>query len=110
MRDMSRAPSVVPNDATVYLVLDDFNSSGRAYRETDPAEADEKTVLADLIAGQFENPLQIIAFNVDEGWARDVSEDIARKLFNKVQTGDRVLSAAARHLIARHASDLVSND
>ena len=38
MRNVSRAPSVVPSDATVYLVLDDFADIGRAYRETDPAE------------------------------------------------------------------------
>ena len=104
MRNMSRAPSV----ATVYLVLDSFRAAGLAYRETDPNEADEKTVIADLIAGQFEAPVQVIAFNVEAGWARDVSEDIAHKLFDEVRKTDGTLSAAARSLISRHASDLVS--
>ena len=108
MRNMSRAPSVVPSDATIYLVLDEFGSAGLAYRETDPNEADEKTVIADLIAGLYEAPVQIIAFNVDEGWARDVSEDIARKVFDAVRQSDGTLSEAARSLISRHANDLVS--
>jgi hypothetical protein len=97
---------MVPGDATVYLVLDNFGS-GLAYRETDPAEADEKTVIADLITGQYEAPVQVIAFNVDEGWARDVSEDIARKVFDEVRKSERTLSEAARSLISRHAGDLV---
>jgi hypothetical protein len=29
-------------------------------------------VLADLLSGQFERPLRIVAFNIAEGWARDV--------------------------------------
>ena len=34
-------PPLSPShDGTVYLVLDDFGQLGRAYRETDPAEAD----------------------------------------------------------------------
>src|SRR5689334_21801459 len=108
MRSLSRAPSVVPADTTIYLVLDDFASAGLAYRETDPTEADEKTVVADLIAGQYEAPVQIIAFNVDEGWARDVSEDVARKVFDEARKSDRTLSAAARSLISRHAGDLIN--
>ncbi len=36
MRNLPRAPSVVPADATIYLVLDDFGSAGLAYRETGP--------------------------------------------------------------------------
>jgi hypothetical protein len=37
----------------VYLVLDDFGEIGRAYRETDEARADFKSLLEDLRAGQF---------------------------------------------------------
>jgi len=36
MREPGSTPSLVPsNNATVYLVLDDFGKLGRAYRETD---------------------------------------------------------------------------
>jgi hypothetical protein len=59
-------------DVTVHIVVDDFGQSGRAYRETAEEAADFKTVVDDLIAGQFNNPIRVIAFNVSEGWSRDV--------------------------------------
>jgi hypothetical protein len=46
---------------TVYLVLQDFGSFGQAYRETDPSQADRQTVLSNLLSGQYERPLRIVA-------------------------------------------------
>jgi hypothetical protein len=37
-------------------------------------------VLQNLLHGRYEQPLSIIALNVDEGWSRDVSEAMARKV------------------------------
>src|SRR3954467_12237131 len=74
MRNLTNTPSVVPaSDTTVHLVLDDFGKLGLSYRETDIAAADERSVIDAMIDGQYEAPLQIVAFNVAEGWARDVS-------------------------------------
>jgi hypothetical protein len=71
--------SIAPNgaDQTAYLVVDDFGSNGRAYRETDVEWADLETTIADLLSGQFNDPARIVAFNTAEGWAQDVSRDIA---------------------------------
>src|SRR3954452_24398742 len=80
---MRRSPSIVPpgGDQDVYLVLDDFGSGlGRAWREADVEHTDLETVITDLLDGQFNNPVRIIAFNVAEGWARDVSEAVADEL------------------------------
>jgi hypothetical protein len=73
---------LLPYDVTVYLVLDDFGEIGRAYRETDEARADFKSVIEDLRTGQFSRPVRVVAFNTAEGWSRDVSEGIARELTN----------------------------
>jgi hypothetical protein len=62
-------PLAHSRDGTVYLVLDDFGELGRAYRETDAAQADPKTVVADLLSGQYRHP-PALAFNTAEGWAR----------------------------------------
>jgi hypothetical protein len=67
-------------DATVYLVLDDFGELGSAYRETDPAEADLQTVVAGLLSGQYQHPLRVVAFNTAQGWARDVTGEVAREV------------------------------
>lgn len=75
-------PSVVPNagDVTVYIVEDDFGHNGRAYRETDVEQADLETTLEDLISGQFNDPIRVVAFNTSEEWSRDVSADIAQEI------------------------------
>ena len=75
-------PSIVPNDRedTVYIVEDDFGKVGRAYRETEIGFEDLESTVNDLISGQYNNPVRIVAFNTEEGWARDVSRDIAREI------------------------------
>ena len=50
-------------EGTVYLVLDDFGALGSAFRETDAAQADLTTVVADLLSGQYRHPLRVVAFN-----------------------------------------------
>jgi hypothetical protein len=76
---MSRSPSIVPEDDT-YIVLDDFGSLGRAWRETDEDAADRRTLIRNLVAGEYKNPIRIVAFNTAEGWSRDVTVDVADEL------------------------------
>ena len=84
---------------TVYLVLEDFGSLGRAYRETDPSQADRQTVLSDLLSGQYERPLRIVAFNPTEGWALDVTAEIAAEALTHPNQDD--LSATACTFVER---------
>ena len=77
---MRASRSIVPGiDRDAYLVLDDFGL-GCAWRETNVEDTDLEAVISDLLEGQYRNPVCVIGFNVSEGWVRDVSEDIARKL------------------------------
>ena len=94
-------PLAHSRDGTVYLVLDDFGELGRAYRETDAAQADPKTVVADLLSGQYRHPLRVVAFNTAEGWARDVSADIARQVLNCARELEHELPAAVRDCVER---------
>jgi hypothetical protein len=80
---MRRSPSIVPNpdDREIYLVLDDFGERmGRAWRETDDEQTDRKTLIYDLMTGQYKDPVRVVVFNTFERWSRDVSEDIADEL------------------------------
>jgi F420-0:gamma-glutamyl ligase len=61
-------------------VIDDFDRHGRVIRETDVGRADLESVIADLVSGQYNDPVRIVAFNTAERWAEDVSEDVAREL------------------------------
>lgn len=64
---MSRSPSIapaLPNDQDIYLVFDDFGEPlGRAWRETGEERTDWKTVITDLMDGQYADPIWIVAFN-----------------------------------------------
>jgi hypothetical protein len=75
-------PSIVPkgDDQTVYLVVDDFGRNGRVYREADVESTDLKTVVGDLLDGQYKNPIRVVSFNTAEKWSQDVSADVAHEL------------------------------
>jgi hypothetical protein len=71
-------PSIVPAaDDTVYLVEDDLGSFGRIFPEANSANCDRETILRDLSASQYHDPVRVIAFNTREGWSRDVSYEFA---------------------------------
>jgi hypothetical protein len=78
-------PSIVPimpygAGQTVYLVVDHFGGLGTAYRETDTERSDLETIISGLMAGQFNDPVRVVAFNTAEHWAQDVSRDIALEI------------------------------
>jgi hypothetical protein len=92
-------------DGTVHIVLDDFGNSSRSYREVAEEAADFNTVVDDLLSGEFNNPVRVIAFNVSEGWSRDVSEDVARGLLNRAVKEGKPVSGAARRFVELHLGE-----
>ena len=76
---MRTSPSIIPEEDT-YIVMDGFGALGRAWRETDEDAADRRTILRNLLAGEYKNPARIVAFNTAEGWSRDVTVDFADEL------------------------------
>jgi hypothetical protein len=70
---MTREQLVPSFDVTVYIVLDDFGSIGRAYRETDEQMSDLQDVIRNMLAGEYNKPVRVVAFNTAGGWGRDVS-------------------------------------
>jgi hypothetical protein len=77
-----KTPSIGPNgaDQTVHLVVDRFGGLGAVFRETDVERSDLETTIADLLPGQFNDPVRVVAFNTAERWAQDVSKDIALEI------------------------------
>jgi hypothetical protein len=95
-------PSIVPNrhDETVYLVLDDFGRNGCAWRESDVERSNLETVIADLMSGQYSNPVTV---NMAERWSQDVSEDISREIQVRADLAHNDLSSSLEEFIERHA-------
>ncbi len=92
------------NDVTVYLVEEDFGQRGRAYLETDAAEADRETIIRNFISGQYEDARRVIAFNTAEGWSRDLSEDIANEVLDRAYDADETLTEGTKRFIDRYIS------
>ena len=106
MRHLSSIAPDLPDDVDVYLVLDDFGERlGRAWRESCEDRIDRRTVITDLMEGQYSDPFRVVAFNTAEGWSRDVSEEIADEVIRRYSArGEEDISAALEDFLDRHGS------
>jgi hypothetical protein len=102
---MPRPVSTPSDDATVYLVLNDYGSLGLAYDETDPAKADREAIIRNFLTGQYRDALRVVAFNTAEGWSSDVSEDIALEILQRAFDADDTLGDDTKRFIDRHVAD-----
>ena len=76
----------------------DFGSLGRAFVETDIAEADRETVIRNFLSGQYSSPLRVVAFNTAEGWSGDVASEVLERAFD----ADDNLGEDTKRFIGRH--------
>jgi len=88
-------------DVTVHIVLNDFGPLGSAYVETDEAEADEATIVENILSGQYSHPVRVVAFNTAEGWARDATEDTANAVLSKAHSEPRSIGIVAQEFLVR---------
>jgi len=70
--------SIVPYgaDQTVYVVTD----GGTLCQGREIERTELETVLADLMSGQFSDPIRVVAFNTLEHWSHDVSAEVAQEI------------------------------
>jgi hypothetical protein len=95
------APSEPASDSTIHIVLDEFGELGRAYVETYEAQADENSVIENILSGRYSNPLRVVAFNTVEGWARDVTEDVAIAVLSRARSEHRSIGKRVREFLER---------
>lgn len=96
-----RSPSLAPfHEEPVHLVLCDFGRLGLAYKEADPVTT-ERAVVESMLAGEYDKPVQVVAFSISEGWARDVSEDVAHDVLEHARKEGRVIPAGTRRFLER---------
>ena len=98
------SPSIAPgiDHRDVYLVLDDFGL-GCAWRETNVEDTNLEAVIDDLWEGWYSNPVCVICFNLSEGWVRDVSEEITRKLRQRCADQNRELPDSLHEFVEQAA-------
>jgi hypothetical protein len=99
------SPKVVPYgaDQTAYLVVDSFGAKGSVYREAEVERTDLEAVIDDLLAGQFNNPVRVIAFNTLEHWAEDVSAPVAVEIQARCDIDGQPLPEHVRDFVETYA-------
>src|SRR3954454_25378894 len=109
---MTKAPSITPDlpSETVHMVLDDLGYLGRVWREIDAEGTAEGDVVQNILGEQYTEPVQVIAFNVAEGWCRDVTEGGARAVVERAREQGDILGPTATRLYRRATSDDVPRD
>jgi hypothetical protein len=98
-------PGAVPYgaDQTAYLVIDRFGRLGSVYRETEVERADLETIIADLMSGQFNDPIRVVAFNTLEHWSEDVSRVVALEIQTRCDIEGEDVPESIRDFIDSHA-------
>jgi hypothetical protein len=98
-------PSVVPfgADQTVYLVVDSLAANGSVYRETEVERTDLETIISDVLSGQFNDPIRVVAFNTLEHWSDDVSLDIATEIQTRCDIEGVAVPEHIRDFVDTHA-------
>jgi hypothetical protein len=103
----SAPPSLVPHFGTTrYIVPDDFGEAGRVYRETAEDEATLESVIDDLLTGEFNNPVRVVAFNTSEEWSRHISKDVACEVVRRVAELGRIFVASSRQFVETYVGEV----
>ena len=106
MAEKSRSPTVVPYgaDETVYLVVDRYPAGRDIYREAELERIDLETIIGDLMSGQFNDPVRVVAFNTLEHWASDVSAEVAAEIQMRCDIDGEPVPEHVGDFVRRHAA------
>jgi hypothetical protein len=79
---MPNLPWTVPYgaDQTLYLVVDRLGRAAGVDREIEVERTDLENIISELMSGQFNDPVRVVAFNTLEHWSQDVSGDVAAEI------------------------------
>ncbi len=94
-----RSPALAPAfEEPTHVVLCDFGRQGLAYAETEPLTT-EQNIIQNMLHGQYDKPVQVVALRVSEGGARDVSEDSAHEVLERARAEEQSIPKGAREFI-----------
>jgi len=99
------ATRTAPDQATLHFVECRFGKA-TVFVERDTADMDLETTIRDIMSGEIENPVRVLAVFAEESFARDVSEDVAREIAARVQNDP--ISHNLIGFIARAAGDALA--
>jgi hypothetical protein len=64
-------------------------------------------VVTDILSGEYSTPVAVVAVNLSEGWARDVSKDVAGAVVTKARAeGHQLTEGVTRFAKAQLDEDV----
>jgi hypothetical protein len=101
-------PTVVPYgaDQAVYLVFDSLGASRSDCPEKEIERDDLETTISDLLTGQFNAPVRVMAFNTLEHWIEDVSNQVAEEIQTRCDIDGVPVPEHARDFVASHTGSI----
>ena len=81
------------------LILAGFGQSEQAFLETDPGDATFERAVTDIIGGDVDRVIAVVEFNPAEGRSRDVTEDVAQALSERVCRDGEYPNETVRRLL-----------
>lgn len=105
---MRSSPSIVPpgTEQDVYLVFDDFGRLGTAWVEMEGGQTDRETVIRELLGCQFNDPIMVVTFNIEQGTSRDASAEIAHELIERTANDPDGLPRCLQDFVNRYGTGL----
>jgi hypothetical protein len=99
------SPGFVPYgaDRTAYRVVDRFRAIGSGCRDIEVERSDLETIIRDLMSGQFNDPVRVVAFNTLEHWLEDVSADVAAEIQTRCDIDGEPVPEHVRDFVKRQA-------
>ncbi len=83
-------------------MADHLGRLGGVWREADCEATDLETLIQDLLAGEYSDPIRVVAFNTAEGWSQDVSEDVVEELRRRCDLQLRDVPSVIESFVERH--------
>ena len=96
-------------DQTVYLVVDRVSRQGAVYCEIEIERTDIETIVADLLAGQFNDPVRVTAFNTLEHWSHDISSDIATEIQTRCDIEGAAVPGHVEDFVHEHTKSVLQH-
>jgi len=86
-------------DRTAYLIVDSLGARGS---EIEIERSDLETIISDLMAGQFNDPLRIFALNTLAHRSEDVSKQVAEEIQERCDIDARPIPEHIRDFVDNH--------
>jgi hypothetical protein len=89
-------------DQNFCLILADFGADGRAFLGTDEGDATFERAVRDIVERDVEDVVAVLQFNPVTGHSRDVTQDVARAVSERVLHDGDYPHEGLRHFLDAH--------